>query len=382
MPDVLFGYRLDGTAPDFTPIYLAGKVMPDGSVTPAAGTSVTNPDSGGGGGGGGTRTAFLHPFAVDAPFNLGVATTATFEATTDTRTSFWIGKANAAPNGGIAQVNDQSTGYSVSIAQASPTDPIVTVTHANTGAVLIPASQGFRVPANFTPPIPPGGETGDRNSVVIQPDGRNGYDLYRFIRQSSTSFTSTSAEAIDLHSSGIIRGIRAANISLANGLIRRHEIQAVQAGTKDDYGHALAVSIPETALGPPSPGYVWPANARDSTLITYSGPIPMGSFAAIPTNLNAASTVSGLEAKALANTLTRYGMYIIDRSSTYALYVEQMPDGTAAPSWLLNAASAMKAAWRDDLMGLVRFVTNNTSTTPGGGVIGATRLAPNAAPLA
>lgn len=369
--DVEVGDLVAADGVTLSPVYLWGVVLPDGvsvdvmaaaEVAPDDGTTPPPPPPPEDGNPAITYGTFANPFAPTAPFNTAVSTTAAYESSTDPTTKKLL------DNVLKGTVNDEGSGYSVGIANVATGDtsaPVVTVRHpsdgsAKAGTVYVPASAGFRIPASFRPPTPPGGEMGDRNSVIVN-GGRYGYDFYRLVKVSDTEWTSTSVDAIDLASSGIIRGVRAANISLLNGLIRQHEVDAVLSGERDDFGHALAISADETILGPPppDPGYQWPANQRDSSWITYSGLVRLGMLFAIPPGINPAGSASHLLAKALLNTLVRYGVYVVDRSSTVALYLEH---GVSS-----SLKDVLRAAWRDLGIPRLRLVTSNTSSTPGGG---------------
>lgn len=361
MADVLAGDLIEADG-SLTPVYLWGVVAPDGvTVDPMAAVEVIgdvttpppDPDPGV------EYGTFLRPFAGPevGPFNTAVSAAAVYEAATAPTTKMML------DNVLKGQVNDEGTGYSVGIVDVPAGDtsaPVVTVRHPSNGTVYVPASAGFRIPTTFEPPLPPGGEMGDRNSCVIN-GGRHGYDFYRLVKVSDTVWTSTSVDAIDLQSTGIVRGVRAANVGLMNGLIRQHEVDAVLAGEADDFGHALAISAPETMLGPPlpDPGWQWPANMRDSTLITYQGLIRLGMLFAIPPGVAPDTAGEHLLARALINTLIRYGVYVVDRSSTVALYLEHGVSSTLS--------GVIKAAWRELGIPNLRLITSNGPDTPGGG---------------
>lgn len=316
----------------------------------------------------GDRDPQLWPFLSTSVWNLGVGVDAGMEAKTAPRTK------QLHDNVLLGTVNGGSGGYSVGIARPTNSDPLINLHRPNAGAAWTGVSGVIRIPPSFVPPV-----GSDHNSVVIMPDGRM-WDLYKLIKISDTEWTSTSVEAGDGRGTGLRPGVRAANMPLVGGLIRDWMIKAVLAGEMDEFGIALAVSMPEHMLGPalPDPGWRWPANARDQTAIVYTGLWSMGAYGAGYPADNLPSKVTGLIEVALANTLVRRGFYIIDRGSTVALYVEPGASGPGATS--SQVEQRIRAAWRT-LIPFCGGVTTNTQATPNGVALGEPRRGPDAPPL-
>lgn len=332
------------------------------------------------------RDAWLHPFAVDDPFNVPLAVDAVLaNSTTDARTIDF----QTTPAGSNIKGTMNWLSWSIGMTMAKPTDPIVTI-RDQTDPKIVRIS-GIRLSPDFQPPLGSTGLTADGASVLVQPDGRTAYDVYRLLKVSDTVWTSTSAIVrSDLQGTGVKGGRRAAGISYANGLIRGWEIDEILASRMDWMPHALSMSIPKEylKLQPDSsdgqlvirtdhlkvtrPVAVWPATQQDNQQwIPYSGRIAMGALFALPWDLDIDSLVTGRSARALARTLQRFGVYITDQSSSWALYVEPSANGTAVLE--------MQAAWKL-LIPHMRRVTSNTAATPGGGT--GLRRAPAAAPFA
>lgn len=301
------------------------------------------------------RLPYVQPFAQDAPFNMPIASTATYEASTDEKTA-WISS-----RGASGTIN--YTYWSIAIAQAATSDPLVTVKSTIDGSVL---ASGIRIPASFQPPGCVAPCSPDGNSVIVQPDGYTAYEFYKLSKASDTEWLAKVRYQQDMRGSGITQGVRAAGISTANGLIRKTEI------TNGIVPHALAISIPEAGLklaptatdGQVSGNgkAVWPARLQDNQIVgvlEYSGPIPMGTLFAIPPSVNVETL--GLSGAGLyvARAAQRYGVYITDRSSSIALYAESTTSHTDATS--------IKNAWQLQILPRLRRVTNNTSTNVGGG---------------
>lgn len=301
------------------------------------------------------RLPFAQPFAQDAAFNMPIATTATYEASTDEKTA-WISS-----RGASGTMNYDY--WSIGIAQATTSDPTVIVKSTVDGSTL---ASGIRIPANFQPPTCVAPCSPDGNSLIVQPDGYTGYEFYKLSKVSDVEWRAKVRYQQDLRGSGITQGVRAAGISTVNGLIRKAEI------TSGNIPHALAVSIPETGLklaptaadGQVSSNgkAVWPARLQDTQIVNvleYSGPIPMGTLFAIPASVNVETL--GLSGPGLyvARAAQRYGVYITDRSSSIALYAD--------PTTSYTEADSIKAAWKSQILPRLRRVTNNTSTNVGGG---------------
>jgi hypothetical protein len=145
--------------------------------------------------------------------------------------------------------------------------------------------------------------------------------------------------------------VRAYGGSAIGGLIRQWEV------TSGTIHHALALAITGSQL---KAGWVWPATTQDADGATsYSGLVPMGSFAAIPPTVDLGAqglTPGGLM---VARALQGYGAYVVDRSGAFSLYAEP----SAATDPLIGQAGQDLGKIR----ALLRLVTNNAPTSVNGG---------------
>jgi hypothetical protein len=295
-----------------------------------------------------TRAYADWPFAQDSIWNVPIATTVTVQTSTATETAEWLAEAPA-----IATVNG-SNGWSIAIAVATTSTPLVTVTNPTNGT-----NYGqFRIPTSLVPP-----SQLDKTCSVFNASSTGTItDFYKFVWTSSTTATSTSVETYSATGSGIERGVRAANVASSGGIIRAWEIGS----SADCFRHSLAMSIPREMLQDASPNLVWPANQVDSFAnsttqpeLAYSGSIPMGALFIIPDSVNVELLSLTGNALKLARSAQRYGCYVTDQSSTVALYLE--------PGISSTVENEIKTAWKNTVVPRMRMVTNNAPTTPGGG---------------
>jgi len=242
--------------------------------------------------------------------------------------------------------------WSVAVAHATSSDPLATLTDTKSGK-----KYSIRIPRDARPT-----EGTDRHLSVIQPDGRTAYELYKAEKVSDTAWTSTRVVVTDLLSDGLKDGARASSISHLIGLIRAHEV------AQGKIPHVLALGLPDEAL---KKGWVWPARSEDTSNNQYSGNVPMGTLFAIPPDVDVTKLGLSAEGTALARALQDYGAYVLIRSGTAALYAEPAADATAV--------NRMKSDYQKKLFPLLRPVTNNSQSTPGGG--GTPRQAPLPEPV-
>lgn len=278
----------------------------------------------------GTRLAALHPFSSSSPANTAIGSKAKYGSASDSRMK---GLTSAVPT-----IN--STNWSIAVAYAKSSDPVATLKDTKAGK-----SYKIHIPKNAKVT---GGT--DRHLSVIQPDGRTAYEIYAATKISSTEWTSTRVVKTDLFSDGLRDGARASSVSHLIGLIRTHEVAAKK------IPHVLALGLPNESL---KSGFVWPARAQDTSNNKYSGTVPMGSLFAIPADVDLSKLDLTPEGLALARALQDYGAYVLIRSGTAALYAE--PDADSA------ALGRMKSDYQKKLFELLRPVTNNAESTPGGG---------------
>ena len=301
------------------------------------------------------RTAYLHPFASDAVQNTAIGAGAIFEAASATRTAMLH---SATPGSGLTggpTINRHN--WSFQMALASADDPLVTLEYRTSAGVQ--ATYDIRLPTW----VDATGGT-DRHVGVVQPDGYTLYEMYKFQRSSASVVTSTYVNVNDIRGDGLRRGSRASGISFLTGLIRAHEVDAL------DIPHTLALGIPmrmlklepDTSDGTPT-GWngtrfraVWPARLQDtqSASMVYEGPIAMGSLFAIPGDVDLASLDLSPEGMALGRALQDYGAHVLLQANTSALFVEPETDEAA---WQRMRDDWTR--WPDGLFWQLRRVTNN-----------------------
>jgi hypothetical protein len=107
-------------------------------------------------------------------------------------------------------------------------------------------------------------------------------------------------------------GATATGLPLVGGLIRRDEMAA---GTID---HALAFDIPQ----PEARRVVWPANRTDGIAAASAGSIPEGTRFRLDPALDIAALRLPRAAAAMARAVQKYGMVVIDRSSSVTFKAE------------------------------------------------------------
>ncbi|MDQ2623812.1 MAG: hypothetical protein M3Y20_01495, partial [Actinomycetota bacterium] len=278
----------------------------------------------------GTRLAALHPFSSSSPANTALGSGAKYGGTGDARMK---GLTPVTPT-----INRDR--WSIAVAYAKSSDPLATLTDLKSKKTY-----KIRIPENATTT---GGS--DQHLSIIQPDGRTAFELYKAEKSSDTEWTSTRVVETDLFSDGLKDGARASSISHLIGLIRTHEVAAKK------IPHALAIGLPNESL---KDGYVWPARGQDTSKNEYSGTVPMGSLFAIPPSVDLDELGLTAEGLALGRALQDYGAYVLVRASTAALFAEPDADATAT--------NRMKSDYQKKLYALLRPVTNNSATNPGGG---------------
>lgn len=357
---------------------------------------------GGGGGGGGTtssifRNPYVQPFAVNSIWNMPIGSSATFSA------------ANLATAGATeAPVLDYEH-----IIQ-SPTAPLINVYYSSVGWPTVcstPTSgtilQTVPVPSSYT--VGPDG--GNDGSTFLGPDYRTIQQNQPFSRctvgANGTAMVAPSLWTVDFYGAGIYGAHGGSDLSSIGGSLRVGELRPNQTGP----AHAIKLNINSGQLWSGTPGFLWPANNRDSGSTVYSGTnsnLQMGSLLAIPPSVTLASlalqtSLAGDNTKGpgaqLFWTLQNYGLYIVDSTASsttpsFGISIEASGTGPTATGYTQGFEAQFfndwgygpqqwgaGSAWANDfllLMSTLQAVTNNTSTTIGGG--GAPRVA-LAAPL-
>lgn len=288
------------------------------------------------------RTTDSQPFRADSIWNTPIGTQATFESGTDPATANFL---SATP-----VINDTLNGYGFYLNIARPTDPLGTGTYTGSNGQSVTFTH--RIPHD---PVISAGSDGSMRII----DGRYVYDYWKTTKVDDLTYTAEFITRTDLLGTGMNTGTRAARFPTSGGLVRSHEI------SKCYIPHALCISIPPECL---KRGFVWPAAAEDAAKVTYSGQVPMGSFFAIPPEVDISALGLSQEGYALAECLQNYGMYVGDASGSAAISV----DGEAAVV-MRPALERMRADW-SNLFPKLRRVTN-VGTTAGGP--GPRRVAPS-----
>lgn len=331
----------------------------------------------------------LQPFATTSVWRLGIASAATFAAAGDARNTAM----HDTGADGSGQVWVNSSSFSHPIAFAASSDPLAAVTDSAHSSSGIPVGGTFseRIPA--TARIAGGT---DKHMHVITPDGLHAQEHFLAARSSSTIYTCHRRALVDLTGSGIgpQNGVRAYGGSAIAGLIRGWEVDPTHPAYTGAIRHALAVSLRGEQLYYDSTsapqgfgtdygsngyglklGYVWPATEQDSVSPTsYTGPIPMGSYFAIPPTVDL--TTLGLQTTQgmmLAKAAQDYGCYVTDFSSAQAFYCED--DAGPAATWATAVLGGGAASAHDPrvVFNALRVVTGNGASTPNGAPLGASR---------
>ena len=319
------------------------------------------------------RDLFLQPFSSTSIWNLPIATGATFESATGTRTASLLA-------GDPVTWLNQGT-YSHPVARATESDPLAVVTDYNDAR----RSAQYRIPASAQ--IATGT---DRHLHVVAPDGRTIHEAWDMTRQSSTGYRVGRHETVDLAGSGMgpSNGTRAYGGSAVGGLVRAWEVDPGHPAYTGVIRHPIAMALRDDQLYysggnhgydaagyGTSKGYVWPATEQDANAgWAYSGKVPMGTYFAIPSSVDLTTLGLTKEGMMLARAYQDYGGYVTDRAgATILAYVEPSAPSTfgstlLGPSW--SAADLRKIRQQ------LRAVTNNTAATPNGGTLAAPRRAP------
>lgn len=286
-----------------------------------------------------TREAWLWPFAAQSPWNAGVGSGAVFQAEAGPLTSALISRAAK------AWFNGQS--YSHPIYRASKGDPMATVRQDGR------PDEKYRIPDEAMP-----AEGRDRHLHVVDPSGR-WVDETWHMEGANPMWTTDYHVRVNLRGTGFGAGTRASAASGMGGLIRKWELEA------GEIRHALALAITASQL---SRDFTWPATRTDGGVAHNTGPVPMGTYAAIPPTVNIDTLGLSSEGKVIGLAMQRYGVYVVDRTSdVFALYTEP----TVSGSILSKLRSDLDALRRH-----VRVVTNNGPSTVNGGGTRAVPAAP------
>lgn len=339
----------------------------------------------------------LLPFAPDSVWRLGIAEDAEFADEADARnTSLQLD----VDTPGKIWLNYETYSHPVSFADEA--DPLATVTDSFHAPSSIPPGGSWQTHIPADARIAAGT---DKHMHVISPDGATAYEHFNVTRQSSTAYTTTRRHAVNLRGPGIgpQNGTRAYGGSAIGGLIRAWEVDPTHPDYTGEIQHPLAVSLRSDQLHYSGvtlaqdgnggmynaqgygleQGYVWPATEQDAgssnPTTGYTGAVPMGSFVAIPDDVDidtlGLTTENG---KMLARACQNFGAYVTDRSGSMSFYLEddggtyENGDATAVFRRDLLGASATATELRK-VVAALRVVTSNSEVTPNGGPLRAAR---------
>jgi hypothetical protein len=296
------------------------------------------------------RDAAQWPFASSSPWNMPIGSGATYGAPASNACSAGTSDPSLATD-----VNAGEWSHPVYV--ASSTDPTWKI---KVGGQVVAS---VHAPKNIQPALPtfaqdPGT---DAHLHIIDPAHSYVDELWHArVYPTKLLVTADSHTRNYLSGSGVgSGGERAYGGSAIGGLIRTWELQS------GAIRHVLALALP---VDHQRLGWVWPASSQDSFAVgSYTGSVPMGTLVAIPPSVNVNALGLSPAGLAVAHALQDFGAYDVDSSSELDLYAEPPAEPLVQPI-------------RNDLptlAPLLRCVTNNTPTTPGGGGTPRVALAPS-----
>lgn len=237
--------------------------------------------------------------------------------------------------------------YSHPIYRASADDPVAIVRQSGR------PEERYRIPDGAVP-----AQGNDRHMHVVDPSGRWANETWK-MQGSNPAWTARYHVLVDLHSVGFGAGTRASGASALGGLIRNWELDA------GEIRHAIAIAITSSQL---SKGFTWPANRTDANAGSNSGPVPMGTYAAIPSSVDIASLGLSAEGQAIGRAMQLYGVYVVDRASdAFVVFAEPNVSGPVVTR-LRTALATLRPH--------LRVVANNGPGTVNGGGTRSVRAVP------
>ncbi|BEV15072.1 Atrophin-1 multi-domain protein [Herbaspirillum sp. DW155] len=244
--------------------------------------------------------------------------------------------------------------YSTGIFLATPNDPPVTVTGpTGSNSLKIADEETFH---DITIPHWPAATTpapgGDAHADIVDPSTGIIHSFWGLAQQDG-KWTARLYAWTKLNGSGwpdpahYYQGARATGIPAGAGLIRTHEAAAKPAY----YPHALGMSLTFNALAA-DPAYVFPSTSADAhAKALNTGTIPEGALMMLPPSFDT-SKITNEELRRIAETLKRYGAYVVDanRGTPFAIYAEIGSAANPAPNgWnavVGNELQTIRAALR------------------------------------
>ena len=315
-----------------------------------------------------SRDPVLWPFSADSPWNMPLATTATFSGPNDPCT---VDLTDPSVSTGISALY-----WSQPIYVAKPEDPWTDMALDPTNGLppygLDPSIHrnnpvaGMRVPIEATPALPTyqAEPLTDAHLNILDETHRYVVEMWRAKRIGPHKIAAFTMVKNDLRGPGVgTGGSRAYGGSAIGGLIRKGELAT-------GIHHALSFCIPRSKQKCCEP--VWPATTVDGKAQgTYLGHIPLGQLVALPPEVDLKSLDLSPQGYVIARAFQDYGAYDVDSGGGFAIYVEP------------TAANELGKAEEDlrRLRPLLRCVTNNRADFAGGGGPNALRRAPKAPPF-
>lgn len=343
-----------------------------------------------------TRDPLTQPFIPQSIWNMPIGSGATFVS------------ANLAadpPGGNYGYIEADDEGIVL-----SPTSPATMVYYSKVGwgggnrCTDTTTGQDDGLPVTVPIPssyvVPNGG--GNSEAVFLQSDQQTLISVEPFARCTAGTYGTAYIASPDFNDNLYSTGYKGAHggsyLSDLGGTIRLGELRPTQAGPthalKFDISSAIEFFHPSSL----ATAYTWPAQTADSDWSTYGTVSPhanatnkymvMGALLAIPSSVNINEIgLQTQEGKQLAWTLQNYGAYIVDSTGGAGmnLCVEhgsagdfetqfQSDWGLAFNTYVIN-----NTAWIQDIeiiRPLLSIVTNNTSSSIGGGGTPLQPLAP------
>lgn len=254
---------------------------------------------------------YLKPFAADSLWNSRPVNPSFGEDTIPTSSYFPAVTAGA---------------YSTGMYLASPQDPPVTVTGAAGGKGLFNTDDEnyHDVTIPHWPAAAKPAPGSDGHADIVDPANNIIHSFWQ-LKQQGTQWTAAQYSWTRLNGRGwpdpghYYQGARATGVPASGGLIRIHEA----AQKPDFYPHALAMSLTFNGLSP-NPTYVFPATSADTNAAKLnSGKFPEGALVMLPPSFDT-SKLTDPEVRRIAETLKRYGAYIVDANTgtPFVIYVE------------------------------------------------------------
>lgn len=260
-----------------------------------------------------------HPFAQDSIWNTPIGRDAQYGAPDDPETRMLRSKDVGGPGGSYTWVATDT----FHVYRAKPSDRLRTWRYDGRSATAPWPFAGPIQNGSVAIPTPDtiefGGGT-DQWAVIIMPDGRTAFEMWKGSQDPTTGdYHARYLVRTNLAGSGIAsadgrsEGIRAFGGSLFGGLIRCAELE------RGEIPHAVAMLLSTTQLragATMQDQKTWPATVTDmGGQNHYSGLVPMGALVAIRPDVDLAKLGLSREGLALATAYQRFGGYVVDQAT-------------------------------------------------------------------